>query len=822
MPAQYPSFNDREFDLQKKITNNTALLAEGGGGGGLPPQGGHSGEFLTTDGSAASWAPLAGGGDVVASGTLTSNRLIIGGGGTTVSASGSMNTNANGLLMLGASTGASFNPNIPGDTANGDLTGSNGLGLLGQIKQNYGGVTWAAGANIANVLYASGAPDAGGTTVAQSLRAWAEVTGANNSAGVTGMVGTAANAGSGTVASATGTIGTVRIYSSGGITSSFGVSSFVSIPGSGNITGAFNAFYAAPPTYSSTGRITGDFTGLLMLDVNSTNSVDEIYGVDIRDQTKGTGIAASLRGRMASGTGKYNLYLDGTAQNYLAGNLGVGTTPVDSISLVIGGTLTPSSGNVYGIYGGTTAPSTATALNQFVSDPRTVAAAFTLTTLNHYSTTAPTIGAGSSITTQTGFNAGSGLTNATNNYGFRGQIASGSNRYNLYMDGTAQNYLAGITGIGTAAVSTSALSLPASTTSVSSLNIPHGSAPSSPVNGDVWTTTSGMFARINGGTVGPFGSGSGSTAWGSTVGETDVASAGTTDLGAITDNAIRITGTTTITSFGTVAEGTSRIVRFDGALTLTYNASSLILPGAANITTAQGDSLIAYSLGGGNWKVTGYWKQDGTPLVIGANLNYGTNPGEIVVADATVNSSAWSTTHGYKTRIGGSDILEPFRTYDGSGNTTDSGIRVNGGKLLTTLSAYAAGTVYSLTNSSAALDFGTTDPSITITTAGTWKITACVQVTYTGATVVAETASFKLRRTNNTAADLTSSTVTIDLPVATTLTNTYGMVMLPAVYYTTANVNDVVTIFGNVSATLGAGTIDAAAAGTWIVAERIS
>jgi len=36
------------------------------------------------------------------------------------------------------------------------------------------------------------------------------------------------------------------------------------------------------------------------------------------------------------------------------------------------------------------------------------------------------------------------------------------------------------------------------------LNIPHGVAPTTPVNGDAWTTTAGLFARINGTTVGPF------------------------------------------------------------------------------------------------------------------------------------------------------------------------------------------------------------------------------------------------------------------------------------------------------------------------------
>lgn len=40
------------------------------------------------------------------------------------------------------------------------------------------------------------------------------------------------------------------------------------------------------------------------------------------------------------------------------------------------------------------------------------------------------------------------------------------------------------------------------------LALPHGTAPSSPVDGDVWTTTSGVYARINGVTKGPFVGGS--------------------------------------------------------------------------------------------------------------------------------------------------------------------------------------------------------------------------------------------------------------------------------------------------------------------------
>jgi len=86
----------------------------------------------------------------------------------------------------------------------------------------------------------------------------------------------------------------------------------------------------------------------------------------------------------------------------------------------------------------------------------------------------------------------------------------------------------------------------------------------------------------------------------------DVASATTTDLGAAAGRIVDVTGTTTITSFGTVAAGVWRIVRFTGALTLTHNATSLILPGAANILTVAGDCCIAVSLGSGNWVVTHY------------------------------------------------------------------------------------------------------------------------------------------------------------------------------------------------------------------------
>jgi len=98
----------------------------------------------------------------------------------------------------------------------------------------------------------------------------------------------------------------------------------------------------------------------------------------------------------------------------------------------------------------------------------------------------------------------------------------------------------------------------------------------------------------------------------------DLASGGTTDIGAQTTNFVRVTGVTGITSFGTATAGVWRILRFAGALTITHNAVSLILPTAASITTAANDSLLAISLGSGSWFVAIYQRGDGTPLAGGA------------------------------------------------------------------------------------------------------------------------------------------------------------------------------------------------------------
>jgi hypothetical protein len=76
-----------------------------------------------------------------------------------------------------------------------------------------------------------------------------------------------------------------------------------------------------------------------------------------------------------------------------------------------------------------------------------------------------------------------------------------------------------------------------------------------------------------------------------------------------------ITGTVTITGFwNDAALNRLLLVRFTGILTLTHNATSLILPGGANITTAANDRAIMYHLGSGNWICVNYIRASGQPV----------------------------------------------------------------------------------------------------------------------------------------------------------------------------------------------------------------
>lgn len=162
----------------------------------------------------------------------------------------------------------------------------------------------------------------------------------------------------------------------------------------------------------------------------------------------GGGNNFGFRGRIANATGRWNLYMDGTADNYIAGALGIATTSVTGFILRIAKTITGATTS-YGINIGSAIQSDVTTTAYYVrTNAQTAAAAFTVGTVYHYAASQGAIGAGSAITVQGGFVVESTMSGATNNRGFVGNLAAASNTFNLYMAGTADNYLLGRLGVG--------------------------------------------------------------------------------------------------------------------------------------------------------------------------------------------------------------------------------------------------------------------------------------------------------------------------------------------------------------------------------------
>lgn len=125
------------------------------------------------------------------------------------------------------------------------------------------------------------------------------------------------------------------------------------------------------------------------------------------------------------------------------------------------------------------------------------------------------------------------------------------------------------------------------------------------------------------------------------------------------------------------------------------------------------------------------------------------------------------------------------------------------------VSAYAAGTPYTLTNTAAAIAFGTTNPVVTLAQKGTYRVSGFAVLENVNATFAAnQTATLKLRRTNNTAADLTSGAVVHTFQIiAAGFTQTAAVLYWEAGDYTTTNTNDSLTVFAALSAAPGAGSV---------------
>ena len=185
-----------------------------------------------------------------------------------------------------------------------------------------------------------------------------------------------------------------------------------------------------------------------------TNQVGFYASTTLTGATNNYGFFSEI----AAAANRFNFYAAGTAANFFAGNVGIGAA-LTNVSLYNTRNISGNSQS-YGNYTQATIQSDVTsAAFGHRANLSTVAAAFTLSSLYNFYAGQGTIGAASAVTSQFGYIAENSLIGATNNYGFYSDIASGTNRYNFYANGTAANYFAGSVGIGAVPTSASKTSI---------------------------------------------------------------------------------------------------------------------------------------------------------------------------------------------------------------------------------------------------------------------------------------------------------------------------------------------------------------------------
>ena len=144
--------------------------------------------------------------------------------------------------------------------------------------------------------------------------------------------------------------------------------------------------------------------------------------------------------------------------------IGVGTTSFTQFSLRVSKAVGFSSTSVGISSDGTIQSQVTSAARMIQSSPSTNAASFTLGDLQHFYASQGTIGSGSAVTRQYGVFIDATLIGATNNYAFYGNIPAQTNAWNIYINGTAANYISGQLTIGTTSLVTTAILSISSTT----------------------------------------------------------------------------------------------------------------------------------------------------------------------------------------------------------------------------------------------------------------------------------------------------------------------------------------------------------------------
>jgi len=245
------------------------------------------------------------------------------------------------------------------------------------------------------------------------------------------MAGTAPNyfAGQTTVGSTSLTLGSGSVAQQFGVVSAAATNVGAVIRGASSQTADFQQWQNSAGTVLAKVDSSGNLTAASIIPTGSTVPANGFY----LPSANTVGIATNGTSAIQIGP---------------TGKIGIGVGVPSATSLNLGANITgATSANAYRS-GGPVLSDVTSQANYFITSANTQATSFTLGTLDHFYAVQGTFGAGSTVTTQVGFNVDASLIGATNNYGFYGNIPSGANRWNLYMAGTAYNFLAGITSIG--------------------------------------------------------------------------------------------------------------------------------------------------------------------------------------------------------------------------------------------------------------------------------------------------------------------------------------------------------------------------------------
>lgn len=213
----------------------------------------------------------------------------------------------------------------------------------------------------------------------------------------------------------------------------------------------------------------------------AASTITTSHGVYISDQNQATN-NYGVTSLVSSGSNKWNIYASGTANNAFAGSVRVGSTVAPAYTLDVTGTLHASGNSIlgdastdtvtvngymgvggagnasygvnvvnsaltgtsqYGIIANPTVTSAATAnATAIAAIPATAAAAVTYSQTHGLRVFDATKGAGGTITTQYGIRLDDQTQGGTN-YGINLLVSSGSNKWNIYASGTANNAFAG-------------------------------------------------------------------------------------------------------------------------------------------------------------------------------------------------------------------------------------------------------------------------------------------------------------------------------------------------------------------------------------------